>query len=557
MEKDNKYYSIIADIVKKHRKFSGLETILDDLIDDVYKHSEVIINSVQNENVIYAYLEKVVATSIITVPKKLNFHSELKHTMISHISTPATNVNNTLVDKMINGIDNEVVIKHEPENLPDNNNELNDILEENNQKMLSNNTLLANENDLEELASSIDNSSDDETFLKLENDTPSDSQDELNDNSSKNEIEEFISNTTDPIIDEEHVQDSTQFLDFEELEHEEDKDDDALILQKTNDTEENLVNNLENDANQNYQEFLVQNNNPEEILNNSITETEAEDLSLDFEQNNSSDTKFVMEDDNDDLNLKEDEDANNVQEINIDELTPAAFENTNVIEDATPQEENAITPSLEPESESIEINPVEEIDSLEAKTTDLEDEVDSLDIETPNLSLEVDTNMSIELPDNDELLSTENTESLDVSDELDFSPIESLNIESNDNLPTDTSVLDDNGLVLDLEENSDENNNELLLQEENDIIQKEKISMMTDFSKFDFNPETIEQDNIIDEDMLIKDIQDLANKRPELKILEVYNLYYKENKSISAIASELNIDEELVIDALNEIIAII
>lgn len=556
MEKDNKYYSIIADIVKKHRKFSGLETILDDLIDDVYKHSEVIINSVQNENVIYAYLEKVVATSIITVPKKLNFHSELKHTMISHISTPATNVNNTLVDKMINGIDNEVVIKHEPENLPDNNNELNDILEENNQKMLSNNTLLANENDLEELASSIDNSSDDETFLKLENDTPSDSQDELNDNSSKNDIEEFISNTTDSIIDEEHVQDSTQFLDFEELEHEEDKDDDALILQKTNDTEENLVNNLENDANQNYQEFLVQNNNPEEILNDSITETEAEDLSLDFEQNDSSDTKFVMEDDNDALNLKEDEDANNVQEINIDELTPAAFENANVIEDATPQEENAITPSLEPESESIEMNPVEEIDSLETETTDLK-EVDSLDIETPNLSLEVDTNMSIELPDNDELLSTENTESLDVSDELDFSPIESLNIESNDHLPTETSVLDDNGLVLDLEENSDENNNELLLQEENDIIQKEKISMMTDFSKFDFNPETIEQDNIIDEDMLIKDIQDLANKRPELKILEVYNLYYKENKSVSAIASELNIDEELVIDALNEIIAII
>lgn len=557
MEKDNKYYSIIADIVKKHRKFSGLETILDDLIDDVYKHSEVIINSVQNENVIYAYLEKVVATSIITVPKKLNFHSELKHTMISHISTPATNVNNTLVDKMINGIDNGVVIKHEPENLPDNNNELNDILEENNQKMLSNNTLLANENDLEELASSIDNSSDDETFLKLENDTPSDSQDELNDNSSKNEIEEFISNTTDPIIDEEHVQDSTQFLDFEELEHEEDKEDDALILQKTNDTEENLVDNLENDANQNYQEILVQNNNPEEeILNNSTTETEAEDLSLDFEQNDSSDTKFVMEDDNDALNLKEDEDANNVQEINIDELTPAAFENANVIEDATPQEENAITPSLEPESESIEMNPVEEIDSLETETTDLK-EVDSLDIETPNLSLEVDTNMSIELPDNDELLSTENTESLDVSDELDFSPIESLNIESNDNLPTDTSVLDDNGLVLDLEENSDENNNELLLQEENDIIQKEKISMMTDFSKFDFNPETIEQDNIIDEDMLIKDIQDLANKRPELKILEVYNLYYKENKSVSAIASELNIDEELVIDALNEIIAII
>ena len=115
MEKDNKYYNIIADIVKKHRKFAGLEAILDDIIDDVYNHSEVIINSVPNESVISAYLEKVVSTSIITVPKKMGFHPEIKHVTVSTLPQQPQHapqqvianeiikkVDNTLVDRMIN-----------------------------------------------------------------------------------------------------------------------------------------------------------------------------------------------------------------------------------------------------------------------------------------------------------------------------------------------------------------------------------------------------------------------------------------------------------------------
>lgn len=83
MEKDNKYYSVIEEIIRQHKKFAGCEAILDDIIDDVYAHSEVIINSIANESVIKSYLEKVVSTSIITVPKKMNFHPEIKHKVIS------------------------------------------------------------------------------------------------------------------------------------------------------------------------------------------------------------------------------------------------------------------------------------------------------------------------------------------------------------------------------------------------------------------------------------------------------------------------------------------
>ena len=73
MEKTNKYYGVIEDLVKQNRKYQGLEPILDDIIDDVYSHSEVIINSINNDSVIQSYLAKVVSTSVITVPKRLGF----------------------------------------------------------------------------------------------------------------------------------------------------------------------------------------------------------------------------------------------------------------------------------------------------------------------------------------------------------------------------------------------------------------------------------------------------------------------------------------------------
>ena len=82
MEKTNKYYNVIETLVKQNKKYQGLEAILDDIIDDVYSHSEVIINSINNDGVIQSYLEKVVSTSIITVPKKMGFHPEIKHRTI-------------------------------------------------------------------------------------------------------------------------------------------------------------------------------------------------------------------------------------------------------------------------------------------------------------------------------------------------------------------------------------------------------------------------------------------------------------------------------------------
>ena len=79
----------------------------------------------------------------------------------------------------------------------------------------------------------------------------------------------------------------------------------------------------------------------------------------------------------------------------------------------------------------------------------------------------------------------------------------------------------------------------------------------TDYSKFDFTPENNDPDNTIDIELVTKDLQELANKNPDLNILEIYNMKYKENAQIAEIATKLDLSENKVIEALNEIIAVI
>ena len=66
-----KYYDLIVSMIKQHRKYSGCESILEDIVKDVYEHAAVVAGTVENEDVLKSYLEKIVATSMITVPKKM------------------------------------------------------------------------------------------------------------------------------------------------------------------------------------------------------------------------------------------------------------------------------------------------------------------------------------------------------------------------------------------------------------------------------------------------------------------------------------------------------
>ena len=123
---NNKYYDLIKNLIKENKKFPGHEEILDAIADDVYEHAKVVLNSVTNEDVLAAYLEKVVTTSIITVSKKLNNNvrpraskavdailearraaSEARQA--ARAAADFKPANTTLVDKMINSTATELL----------------------------------------------------------------------------------------------------------------------------------------------------------------------------------------------------------------------------------------------------------------------------------------------------------------------------------------------------------------------------------------------------------------------------------------------------------------
>ena len=41
---EKKYYELIVSLIRNHRKFAGYESILDDIVEDVYNHELLIMN---------------------------------------------------------------------------------------------------------------------------------------------------------------------------------------------------------------------------------------------------------------------------------------------------------------------------------------------------------------------------------------------------------------------------------------------------------------------------------------------------------------------------------
>ena len=80
---EKQYYDLIVSLIKKHRKFNGCEAILEDIVQDVYEHSIVVLGTVSNDDVVNSYLQKIINTSIITVPKKLNVNTRTPHRIIT------------------------------------------------------------------------------------------------------------------------------------------------------------------------------------------------------------------------------------------------------------------------------------------------------------------------------------------------------------------------------------------------------------------------------------------------------------------------------------------
>ena len=471
MEKENKYYGIIENLIKRHKKFVGLEAILEDIINDVYSHSEVILRTVNDEGVINAYLEKVVSTSIITVPKQMNFNSSVNHREIitsPHTSTLVKKVDNSLVDKMINlssntsDFDSPDVIETKEETL----------------------------SELEETTTFSDN----ELFV----------QEEI----------EFDNNVSDIEPEIADLQTETQNSDISEHVSEEMEEDIQLSDFDT----------IDLDTFETVEEHDVE---PLDIVE-STESTEHSNATSDTDDEPSQQSE--LSDDIVELAEEEPEDIPETQQFDLEEDTQdssASFDT-----DDEPSQQSELSDDI---VELAEEEPEEPFEKTEI------DENQELIL---NETFEDDTLLGEfeELPEPETLCETDT----DLSDELINNSIE------NSTLKEEDTSLDITSQDEDEDEAEDEDESSVLSQEE-----KILDFVPTDYSAFNFEPKTEKNHSSIDTDMIIRDLKDLSAKYPELRILDIYNCKYTESLSVSEVASKLNMSENSVIDALNEIIAVI
>ena len=79
---EKKHYDLIISLIKQHRKYPGHEPILEDIAQDVYERTKVVFSTITNGDVLTEYLNKVISTSFVVVPKRMNFNKRVSHRII-------------------------------------------------------------------------------------------------------------------------------------------------------------------------------------------------------------------------------------------------------------------------------------------------------------------------------------------------------------------------------------------------------------------------------------------------------------------------------------------
>ena len=493
MDKENKYYNLIEKLVKNHKKFPGYEAIIDDIIDDVYSHAEVVIKSIDNESVIEAYLTKVIATSIITVPRNLNYQKA------NEKKEPVANFNFSvidkqkaspeLVDKMINSSSDEKEEFDEQENLE----------------------IVSVEPDEQALASDLSY----DVELK-------DTHDELLDNN----IED--NDILNELSDENAAADSTK-INYSEVSDYEDLSN--LEVDDVKDTEES---------------FEIQENSEASLMTDDFGSDSKIELEDDVQEENSVDFEsYEMTENsfNDNVDVtsieeinQEDNNGNVIEELTLDDNESAEEQSNEFTEEYTDiQEVESLElddsenveldfPSVENDNDindSIELNEIEELEDTSLQPENTIDEFDSLDLDI-----------------------TDNIDNADKFDEL-----EQVSFDAD----IEEFEADDNNLdVLTVNEELDTNEEfDLGLNADDSIIQS--VDATSDYLESNSKPDY----EIEDSQQLINGVKNLNIKRPDLNIVKVYDLKYNKKLTVDQIAAELNIDTTVILEALTELEALI
>lgn len=467
MEKTNKYYGVIEDLVKQNRKYQGLEPILDDIIDDVYSHSEVIINSINNDSVIQSYLAKVVSTSVITVPKRLGFQPEVQRKTVDAqqvlenvVHKQEKAVNTVLVDKMINNIafdDKE----EEPS------------LEE---------SLSLEELEVSELQTP-------ETTIETASETVNENKDLLISNDDKLEIETSNIDTQDEISV---------------------SDNELNVLIGENDNEISDI-----DAQTEIVNETTESTEPETIKESEQVSLELNDL------DEISEEEETQHDKTDEIQTSEEVDSIELEPVLADDSTLEISDEPLLQNDEIETHEEETLEVHQDDSTNFNSLDIEDLNPVEEDS----DTFETKDLEILNSDDTSDVTLDIQDDDNIELLETSTA---------DDSP---LDVISNNGLNQIADVIT---TTLEYPGNTSSENTDF---------------KPTDYSVFSYSTDKYKDD--IDAEEIVNEIKDLASKHPELNIINVYNLKFKDKLTIPQVASELNMSEDNVIEALNELVAIV
>ena len=198
---------------------------------------------------------------------------------------------------------------------------------------------------------------------------------------------------------------------------------------------------------------------------------------------------------------------------------------------------------------------LENTDDLELLPTDVdnEDSVLSEDFE-PVTSVE-----EFDLIDSD--LQCENSDDMELQQEDIFDV--TLGMANDENLNEELVIQDDiqevdleGSELLDDPLNISEDIETLGIIDKEIDTQEEIVPKAVDYSVFNYTPIEEKASNI-DTNTISNKLINLSNNKPELNILKIFDLKYKQNQTIEHIAKELNVDKNIVITALDEIVDLI
>lgn len=308
---EEKYYDLILNLVRQHRRYESCKTIENDIVDDVLKRLQPVLKDIHDEAIIESYLQKLVSNSIITMSHKNNIPRR-------NISKPALFDNIVNQEKPVEVTQKQeehLELENEP-NEPNEPNELNESVLD-----LTEDNLEENSEILEKVEESIEVPQSEESIQPEE----AFSEEDLSDGLSEEEL--ILDEISDNVVEQNTNEEEGSF-DEEVILQEQDLSDSnnvESLNEASNDTIENKIDNLvENEQNEFSLDFLENkdnNENSDELfessneINSDLDLGSVDDLILDFNDGNADEIKNAEEPE--EVSYSDIFEVDNNEEVNI------------------------------------------------------------------------------------------------------------------------------------------------------------------------------------------------------------------------------------------------